>query len=99
MNLRRRWRIAASAALDQIVSVGRALGVHCIAATPVRGFRRRHPCEFHGARSRAGGISAQAAVSAAGLPGSGAQYLPGAGAFVHVARRRGGALSGVLSRR
>ena len=80
---------AASAALDQIVSVGRALGVHCLAATQFVDFAGAIRANFT-VRAVGPVVSAQAAVSAAGLPGSGAQYLPGAGAFVHVA---GGAVA------
>ena len=74
----------AAVALDRIVSVGRSLGVHVIAATQHVDFAGAIRANFT-ARVVGPVVSGQAAVMAAGVPGSGAQYLPGAGAFVLVA--------------
>lgn len=74
----------ASAALDRIVGVGRGLGVHVLAATQHVDFAGSIRANFT-ARIVGPVVSGQAAAQASGMPGSGAQYLQGAGSFVMVA--------------
>lgn len=73
----------ASAALDRIVGVGRGLGVHVLAATQHVDFAGSIRANFT-ARIVGPVVSGQAAAQASGMPGSGAQYLQGAGSFVMV---------------